>query len=238
MPERIEFFSPVDSFNFGEANDWHLNTGGSPQQSKSTNDALGKDGDHIGRNEYDKKEQVTCSYVSTKNTGNLALPVVGSIMNGYHVDNFSLSLSQTDFPKLDITGHKHKSGSPDSGCRTYTPSLQIPAHPIGVPSTLAGAYALGAGIPCGMKSLNYSVQVNHQDELNCDGDHLQGDNYDGTETLSLESTGNIDEDDLTLEEGWAFDSSGKNQSNTAATTSSFNLTKHIAHDVTDPTPEA
>jgi hypothetical protein len=57
-----------------------------------------------------------------------------------------------------------------------------------------------------------------------DGNHFASDNYDGTETLSIELTGEIE---FQAKEGWHLDTDGRTPSNTTATSMSATYSKHI-----------
>lgn len=238
----VEFFAPVDSFGLaGASSDWDLVGGGSPQHEHGIGRQLGAEGDEIAHKEYDKKETVTCTYAATKSSGNLSVPAVGSLLpagetveakDKYHVDSVKITYSQTEYPTLEVTGHRHLIGAPDTNCRTYSPTVELPAKDIGIPNVIDGAFDMSADTLCGMRALTYTLQVNHVDEANCTGGHLAGNNYDGSEQFDIELTGNVSETEMGFGTGWTVDTDGVTQSNTAATTSSYSISHHIAHDAT------
>jgi hypothetical protein len=88
-----------------------------------------------------------------------------------------------------------------------------------------------------MRSLTYSLAVNHIDEPDGEGGHLAGQNHDGTETITLDFTGEIDIADLGIGDSWLLpDTEGKTRTNAGVHTSTVTLTRHIGFDET-ATPE-
>jgi len=232
-----KFFEPVDSFG-GFAN-LVIQTGGNPSLQEGRAAELGSDGDEIANEGFDKKTNVTCVYGPTVYTGNLTIPVVGQIANGFHVDSVAVAYNQQGFPTMTVTGHKHEEGSPDADCRTYTATIVLPARKIGIPSALvdttlvtpADVFKLAAEAAVGMKGLTYTLSVTHVDEPDGDGGHLAGDNHDGVEKIDVEMSGEAEAAEYTV--GAAFfveTNAAGNQGNTSKTTRSLSMVKHIAHD--------
>ena len=232
--EHVQFFNPENLLAFSG---WVRQT---PQKNTNTNraSALGDDGDEIASQDYGEQTQITVPFVSTGTSGNLTLPQVGAIQNGYHIDGFTLTYNQKGFPTLSVNAHKHGSSAHDT-CRTYTPTLTCPAQ-FGIPDldVLANIASSFGGFTVdkvvGMRSLTYSMQVNHVDENKGDGSHLAGDNYDATETVGFETTGIATITAPAAGTGqrpWTCDTVGENTSNVAASTASASFTRHVAHDV-------
>ncbi|MGN0851855.1 MAG: hypothetical protein ACI4Q3_00600 [Kiritimatiellia bacterium] len=227
----VEFFGTDSAF--GEITGWEPQNGPNPANAKSYSNALGQDGDEIRNAEYDAKTTYTNTYVSTLTTGNLTIPAVGDIIDGVHIDSVQVTYNQTGFPTMTVTGHKHTQGNLDANTRKYRPSVTLPAVALGVPSEIEDAFELSASADCGMRSLTYTLSATHVDELNGTGGHLAGENHDGVETIAGELTGSaIIGTDLSFDSAWFNDTNGKQQSNTGATTTSFNITKHIAKSAT------
>lgn len=237
--ENVKFFEPENLLSFSG---WVRQT---PQKTKSTQraSALGEDGDEIASQDYGDQTQITVPFVATATTGNLTLPVIGSIQNGHHIDGFELTYNQAAFPTLSVTAHKHGSSVHDT-CRTYTPTLTCPAQ-FGIPdldlianiATSFGGFTVDKIV--GLRSLTYSMQVNHEDENKGDGSHLAGDNYDATETVAFETTGIATITAPTPANGerpWTCDSAGESTSNVAASTASASFVRHVAHDVPASNP--
>ncbi len=220
MAKEIDiFFQASDPFGL---TGWSAEGGPEETESEQLATALGPDGDVIATQGYDQKTELSCNFIAKGDTA--TIPTVGAIMNGWHIDNISISWSQTSWPKLSLTAHKHD-GTAHDETRKYAPSISMVCG-FGCPTKL-GPFALGTDSKCGVRSMTYSLKSNHVDELNSVGNHLAGDDYDGTETLTVETTGPFDFAAGT--DDWHLDSSGKSRSNTAATTSSATYTKHIAH---------
>jgi len=176
-------------------------------------------------------------------TGGYTIPNVGVISGGAHIDNVQVAYSQTGFPTMAVASHKHANAAgtlqTHDNCRVYTKTVVLPLRAIGVPSTLKDVdnntiFTCPAGI--GMKSLTYALAVTHTDEPDGDGGHLAGQNRDGVETLTIEFTGKVIISELQIHGSWMLpDSDNDSMGNTAATTKSITLTKHIAYD-DDATP--
>lgn len=255
----VEFFKPQHIV--GSLTDWELQTGGNPTIARQRAQSLQGDGDELNAVQFG----VTVSYVEnftakkvTNNpasgqTGhsdefsvgaNLAVPNVGAIMQGAHVDGITVTYNQQGFPGLAVNSHKHAAvnGTPSNHdlCRVYKCGVQLPARPIGIPSTLKDTdnntiFTCPTGV--GMKGLTYALAVTHQDEPDGDGGHLAGQNRDGIETLTLEFTGKVAIADLDIDAGWMLpESDADGQGNTIATTKSITITRHIKWD-TDATPD-
>ena len=219
MSLNVNFFNPDALITISGWTRQSSSNGGSKQRAQ----ALDENGDELAYREHGNQKSVTMNFVATATTGNLTLPKIGAILNGYHVDNFTLTYSQASFPTLSVSAHKHGNAAHDE-CRTYTPSITAPAC-FGVPSEF-GEFDCGDDV--GMRSLSYSCQVNHVDENDGAGEHLAGDNYDGSETVSIDTTGITT---ITAPSGWTNDSSSESKSNTAAETASASFSHHIQHDV-------
>ena len=244
---NIVFFGPTNPFSALE-DEWELQNNNA-SDAYQTATALKKNGDFLRGTQYGGKETINLSFIGKKITGNFTMTAsagvklaCGLIAAGYHIDTLGIQYSQTDQPKLDITGHKHLDGrghgpapDGDGGCRIYLPSLVFPALDIGVPGALAGvatggaAFTLSDTCKLALRSINYQLQVNHVDEPDRVGAHLAGDNYDGTETLAIEFTGEFEEDDFELGDGWFRDTTAHPRNNTGVNQTTLNLTHHVAH---------
>jgi hypothetical protein len=232
-----KFFSPVDVF--GGFSGWVIQTGGNPSTQTGRASELGDDGDEIASEGFDPKTSVSCVYGPIAYTGNLTVPKIGQIKSDYHVDSVVIAYNQQGFPTMTVTGHKHDAGSPDADCRTYTPTVVLPARKIGIPSALvdtatptpADVFKLAVAAEVGMKGMTYTLSCTHVDEPDGDGGHLAGDNHDGVEKIDVEMSGEADPDEYTVGTGWFVETNASgNQGNTSKTTRSVSFVKHIAHD--------
>ena len=222
----------ADTSIFFQANDplgltgWVAQSGGDVTVTEQNAVALGANGDSIAEQGYDPKQELSVSYIATGN--GVAIPSVGDILNGWHVDSVSVSWSNTDWAKLTISAHKHGTAAHET-CRVYEPTITATGG-FGCPTAI-GLFTLGTTSGVGVRSVSYSLQTNHVDEMKHDGSHLAGDNYDGTETLTIETTGAYTFP--ASSDGWHNDSADEKHTNTGATTTSCTYTKHLQAKVTD-----
>lgn len=220
MASSTAFFNPTSPF--GTLTGWEVNTE-NPNSSAQRAQALGSDGDEIDKQEYDHKTTTSCQYVCKAN--NAVIPKYGAVLNGWHVDSVVVNFSNTAFVTMTLTGHKHN-GASHAACRTYTGSLDKVASKFGCPATIVGiTIPTGAGV----RSITYTLQGNHVDELGSAGEFLAADNYDGNETVDVEL---CDTATLAAATGWSLTSHGNAYGNTAAQTSSGTAEHHLAHDTT------
>ena len=243
MASKVMFFNP-DSV-IGELADWEIQEGSNPNVTRQRAQELKANGDELQSVQYGAQVAYSMNYKGKKVTGDaLVIPAPGAIKNGKHVDSVEVSYSQADFPALAVAAHAHAAldGTPEDHdeCRVYTPQVVLPPRAIGVPSTLKdtdGKTVFTCPEGVGMRSLTYSLAVNHIDEPDGEGGHLAGQNHDGTETITLDFTGEIDIADLGIGESWKLpDTEGKTRTNTGAHTTSVTLTRHIGFDE-EATPE-
>ena len=234
MAGTVKFFDTTDPFNLA---DWEVQTGPNPNRTKQRAQALTKDGDEFARAQFGTSESGTLTYVAKKFTGFMTMPPAGLVANGWHLDNWTVRYNQRGFPTLSVNAHKHIDGAADADCRLYYASFKVPARSIGVPSAIPSVdseadpvFELDSEATIGLRDLSLALACNHVDESNGDGGHLAGDNYDGTETLTVDFTGEVDPSaDFALNDAWTDDSLNRSQGNTQATTQSLTATHHVAH---------
>lgn len=219
-----EFFNPESPFG--------TLTGWEPQRENPTNQrqraqSLKKNGDELNKRLYDGKQVVSGEYVASAD--NAAIPKVGIVLNGYHVDSLQVKFINNDFVKMTVNGHKHTGTGVTShatgSCRTYTGSLTALTSMFGIPATLPGL-VLPTGT--GIRSATYTLQCNHIDEPNRVGDFLAGNNHDGSETMEVElcESGNV-----TADTGWDLMTDGHSRGMDSAETLTATVEHHIQCDV-------
>jgi len=224
----VTFFVPDSPF--GDFADWKLNTGGNPNTTEQRAQALGPDGDEIAWKGYGKKTALTATYVATKAVGDLVIPKAGQVVGGCHIDSVQVAYNQTGYPIMTLSGHRHDHGNPHTTCRTYTGSVTLPAAAIGIPAAFGDVFKLQPSAEVGMRGATYTLSVIHVDEMDGVGGQLAGENRDGTEELAIELTADAAPTDYAVSAAWHLGTLAKALGNTVATTSSLNLTHHIAHD--------
>ena len=226
----VEFFNPTCPITVGA--DWDFQTCGPKQTAENYVNELGQHGDELRHATHGKKTSWTWTFVNNLDSGTISIPKGGLVSAGWHVDSIQISWGRDQIkPKMVVSAHKHEDGTNHAAnsCRTYTVTVEIDAVAFGVPADL-GAVALASGAAVDFRSATYTLQVNHIDEPGRDGTQLAGENHDGTETFSVEFTGDATADDYELDSDWTNDQKTTTPSNTAATTTSLNLIHHIAND--------
>ena len=226
----VEFFNPTCPITVGA--DWDFQTCGPKQAAATYANELGQHGDELRHATHGKKTSWSWTFVNDKASGAITIPKAGLVSAGWHVDSIQIKWGRDQIkPKMTVNAHKHDDGTNHAtgSCRTYTATVEIDAVSFGVPADL-GAIALATGATVDFRSATYTLQVNHIDEPGRDGTQLAGENHDGTETFSVEFTGDATEDDYDVGDGWTNDQKTTTPSNTAATTTSLNLIHHIAND--------
>lgn len=226
-PAANPFFEACDPLGL---TGWTPQTGGGETITEQEAVALGADGDKIASKGFDKKSEISVVYIAESE--GTEIPNVGQMKNGWHIDSVNVTLSQNDFAKMTVNAHKHVSGNADANTRQYAPTVGKVGG-FGCPSSF-GPFSLGASATCGVKTITYNLQCNHVDELKGDGNHFAGDNYDGTEQVTVELTGTFTFAEGT--DGWHLDTNAANKQNTAATALSATYTKHIGHVVPASSP--
>ena len=226
----IDFFSPTCPITVG--GDWDFQTCGSKQTSENYVNELDDDGDELRHATHGKRTEWSWTFVNNLDTGKISIPKGGLVSAGWHIDTLQIAWDREQIkPKLTVNAHLHEDGNPhaEGSCRTYTATVSIDAVPFGVPADLGGV-ALASGATVDFRSATYTLGVTHIDEPGRDGTQLAGENHDGVETLEVEFTGAATGDDYAIAAGWTNDQKTATPSNTAATTTSLNIIRHIKHD--------
>lgn len=205
-----------------------------PSKSWERAQGLDKDGDEAASKTHGARSAGAAVFKFFAASGSISLPAPGTVTtDGWHIDSFSLRLSNADWPELTLQVHKHEGtrGSHNVGsCRTYTPTLTVTAG-FGIvmnSGAIAGTgFTLSPADTIGVTSLEYGMSVTHLDENGSDGDWLAGENRDGVETLTIQTVG---KGAVTAPSGWDQTSDNKTDSNQAADTESWEFVHHVQKD--------
>ena len=228
-----KFFDPTNVF--GALADWEPQTGSNPNITEQRASLLGQHGDEIRWKGYGKQTALTATFGAKKESGLLTIPNVGLVVGGVHIDSLTVAYTNTGFPILTLNGHRHDHGNAHTPCRQYKASIKLPAI-FGCPREIAmdettpeNAFALTTQAEIDTRSVTYTLTTNHVDEMDHEGGHLAADNYDGSETLAVELTGDAESDEYEVSDKWQLTTDARTNGNTVATTSSMTLTRHLAH---------
>lgn len=246
MSGTVAFFVPVDTLDLNallgiqeEAEQWEIQDN-SPTRSKDRASGLDRYGDEKGWKEHNLKESRTLVYECQKEHGLLLIPAAGHVTaGGHHIDSVGVEYTNAGWPKLTIVTHRHTgvTGSHvTGGCRTYTATLKLPAQ-FGIPSVLVDK-TLPDGIPqfslespaAALRSLGYSLSVQHVDEPGGTGEWFAGENRDGSETLSVGFLGKPEDAEITVGADWGTPSDAEKDSNTSSSSRTLSLVRHIKKD--------
>lgn len=242
MASNVTFFNPTDLIDINTnlsltgSLQWILQTV-APSTTQDRASGLGATGDEAAYKDHNSKTQATLTYMCFGTSGNLMLPTVGSVLEGYHVDSVALAYNPTGWPTLTVTVHQHTTTSHvDAACNEYSTGIVFPAQ-FGVPASISdntsptpGVMFANGAASIGMRSLSFNLTCTHLDETGSEGDWLAGENHDGVETLDAEFTGHVDNADLTIAATWSKATDGYSEGNTAVNSRSISLVRHIARD--------
>ena len=230
----IEFFTSESPFTFA---DWTYQQPGGKRRSKNYVSEPGSDGDEIAHATHNHREEGAWTYLlsgSVTPGTDITIPNVGQIAAGWHLDRVEIGWSREQMrPKLTASAHRHLDGNAHGGaaaheCRQYAASVAIKAVAFGVPADLGGV-KLASGAVVDWRDATYVLECNHVDEAGRDGSELAGDNYDGTESISANITGNWTDDDLEAASDWTRTGDSATPSNTGATTGAVEYVHHVPH---------
>lgn len=229
MESRVGFFNPVDAL--GLANGWVIQSDG-VKTSQQRAQGLKADGDEAAKKLYDKKGTVSLTYENFTPEGELVLPSVGEIKNGYHIDSLNLSPQVTGWPVLTIEAHKHLGGAThaDASCRIYKPSLTFEAG-WGIERGFGGFDLAIGDTAIGVKTTSYSLTCTHVDELH-QGVWIAGENRDGVEKFDIAFTGVGAT--ITPPASWDRIDDGTDRTNQASDSDTASYEHHVAAETTGP----
>lgn len=235
----VGFFNPEALSALGiDTTKWVLQSN-SPSKSVQRAQGLKSDGDENASQLYGCMTSHTLVFECHANTGNLQLPDVGKTGGTtelYHLDSFTLSLSQTSWPRLSVQCHIHddcESGIHSHGTphRKFSPSLTIEAC-FGIPDALTAMVGASSAEQAyvGLSSFEYSCSITHVDVAGNHGNYLASDNRDGVENVSVTAEGDIGTFQMTSGNsaiaGWDLTSESHPKQNTSEETSSATFEKH------------
>lgn len=194
--------------------------------------AADKHGDEKNSTLYGGQDSITETFKIYQDSGTFSVSsiVPGTVQDGYHVDNLTVTYTTTDFPEVSISAHKHTdlaTGVTSHGTthRKATSSLQLPAG-FGACGIAALVGVEDASIA--VSGATYTLGITHEDAQDCGGAYLASENRDGVETLQVNFVGvaTISQASGDPMEDWDMTASSIDRSNTAAETSSFTFEKH------------
>ncbi len=237
MAAAITFFNPADATGILD-DSWEIQSF-SPSTTSERKQGLLATGDEAASQLHNKTLTATIEAECFDASGTLALPAVGTVSEtgGFHLDSWSVTLSATGWPRISAQVHKHDDGAShtEGSCRTFTPTVDLTA---GFGITRAGIGAtLGVGdTAVGIETVTYSMECVHEDVPGDKGNWLAGENRDGSEKLTLTTTGKgatVTAPAVT----WDKVTQGEGETNTSADSETFEFEHHVIADVVVPPEE-
>jgi hypothetical protein len=223
MSDPLTFFSPAVVLATGG---WSIQTS-TPGTSAKRASGIGPTGDESASNRYDDRASLTETYKLF--SGDATLPIVGSLVGGYHIDSVNVKYAEEDWPTLTVVSHKHTSGNGHSTMRQFTPTVTVIAQ-WGIPEDPFGI-TCGTLTTVGISSAEYNLTCTHLDILSA-GVHLGAENRDGVETLSIAYVGSATPEPPS--DDWTeMDTGGPNASNVGAEEGSAAWEQHLEADAVE-----
>jgi hypothetical protein len=150
--------------------------GASPANAVQRAQALGATGQEVAKSLYDSTDTVTENWMA-KDTVDLAIPDLGSVVDDYVVTDITVATSNTGFATLAITGHKHTDGTPTFTAATGSAALITAAF-----GALNLSGATGASGTLNSSSIQATCQ--HAEAKGADGNNVAGENYNAMQTCT------------------------------------------------------
>jgi hypothetical protein len=150
--------------------------GASPANAVQRAQALGATGQEVAKSLYDSTDTVTENWMA-KDTVDLAIPDLGSVVDDYVVTDITVATINTGFATLAITGHKHTDGTP-----TFTAATGYAALITAAFGALNLSGATGASGTLNSSSIQATCQ--HAEAKGADGNNVAGENYNAMQTCT------------------------------------------------------
>lgn len=168
---------------FGALTGWNY-TSASVTVDKERANALDETGNETASRLYDERTNVTASLVAAGATAPTVPPALGDVVNGYLITSIQLSTSRDGFATMTLTGHNHAASAHATVERTVAHGITL-ASGFGAQDFMGGT----AGTDASIRSGSITIECQHADETDNDGDHLVGENYNPMLTAETEWVG-------------------------------------------------
>ena len=186
MPAAVTFYSPIDTTGILDAM-WEVQSA-TPSASAARAAGPKSTGDEATSHLHDAKISYVVNAICYATTGDLALPIVGTIDSGIHVDSINVKPDPNGWPALTMNCHKHNNGTSHTACRQYAPTITFAAG-FGVNRAGIGFTLAEGDSAIGISDVDYNLSCKHDDTTGDAGNWLAADNRDGVETFKLTTTG-------------------------------------------------
>ena len=191
-------FTPTSTIS---VTDWMLQTVNKSTQKQRAQALTDKGNEHASALWGEQTTETADFTLGGGYTGNMHLP---SLANG--ITDFTVTYSETDFPKLNVTKNSAAGGG------TFSLPFTLPARTIGIPSAIADVFTAIGTVP--VKQLTIAVTCQHAEEPDGSGAYgtLHG-MRDATVTVTFTGTGS--KPAPTMASGWDALNDTDNDSNSA-----------------------
>lgn len=153
-------------------------------ESKGTNDntqstravATDSKGDEVASKLHDEKQEVTENLECNNDTNSIPA-AVGALVNSLILTEISINTSAEAYAQMTLTGHNHTENA-----HAASPALRTATHGITLTKAYGATDFLGgtAGDNASPISGSLTIKCDHVDQVDADGDHLVGENFNAT----------------------------------------------------------
>ena len=167
--------------------DWHPQTQNLDSQL-TRESAKGATGDEVASASHGAKTQGSVTYIYT-GAGTLGIIdmsglAIGKVLGGQAVDSITAAFSNNTWPTFTIGYHNHTANEHADGSMVeITPTVDLPAG-FGCADLFTNAGATSSCV-----SASYTLSAEHKDVDDSDGNHLAGDYFGATETVTAQYYG-------------------------------------------------
>ena len=195
------------SGGFGDIAGWNHIDNSSPN-SKDRATASDEIGNEAASNMHNERTEYSDSYETPLAGSAPNIPAeIGDIINSILLTRIRVETDGTSYAKMTLEGHQH-ADNPHTSEKTVAHGITLDDG-FGVTDFLGGT--AGANASCVRSDI--TIECEHLDETDGDGDHLVGENYNPRMTANSEWVGTPTEPNA--DSSWDIQSSSPTRGNTA-----------------------
>lgn len=204
---------------FGALTGWNY-TSASVTTDKERATAADEIGNEVASKLYDERTNVTASFVAASISAPTVPPSIGAVLNSYIVTSIAISTTRDGFATMTLTGHNHAANAHAGTEKSVAHGIALTSG-FGAQDFMEGT----AGSNASVRSGSITIECQHADETDNDGDHLVGENYQPMLTAETEWVG---VPSTAAAAGWDVTSRPNPTENTGFESTSVSGTKALA----------